>query len=262
MKPISYQTIVGVRRDYNAWVADETMEDYALRFAPRSFRKWSEFRVANTAFGSISFLMLEAIGGFLAIHYGFANACFAILTVGFIVFCSGLPISYYAARYSIDMDLLTRGAGFGYIGSTLTSLIYATFTFVLFALEASIMSLALVLYFDITLAWAHVISALVVIPLVAYGVTTISRLQLFTQPVWLVLMISPFVAVLLREPDTLTEALLFQGLAGHPPHFNALLFGSACTVAFSMVAQIGEQVDFLRFLPEKTSKNRFRGGVR
>ena len=258
MKPISYQTIVGVRRDYNAWVADETMEDYALRFAPRSFRKWSEFRVANTAFGSISFLMLEAIGGFLAIHYGFANACFAILTVGFIVFCSGLPISYYAARYSIDMDLLTRGAGFGYIGSTLTSLIYATFTFVLFALEASIMSLALVLYFDISQAWAHVISALVVIPLVAYGVTTISRLQLFTQPVWLVLMISPFVAVLLREPDTLTEALLFQGLGGHPPHFNALLFGSACTVAFSMVAQIGEQVDFLRFLPEKTSKNRFR----
>ena len=33
------------------------------------------------------------------------------------------------------MDLLTRGAGFGYIGSTLTSLIYATFTFIFFALE-------------------------------------------------------------------------------------------------------------------------------
>jgi hypothetical protein len=28
------------------------------------------------------------------------------------------------------MDLLTRGAGFGYIGSTLTSLIYASFTFI------------------------------------------------------------------------------------------------------------------------------------
>ena len=40
------------------------------------------------------------------------------------------------------MDLLTRGAGFGYLGSTLTSLIYATFTFIFFALEAAIMALA------------------------------------------------------------------------------------------------------------------------
>ncbi|NJD08506.1 MAG: hypothetical protein FIA97_18705, partial [Methylococcaceae bacterium] len=61
----SQQTVAKVRRDYNAWVANETLEDYALRFTPRSFRKWSEFRVANTAFGSVSFLVLEAIGGSL-----------------------------------------------------------------------------------------------------------------------------------------------------------------------------------------------------
>jgi len=61
----SQQSITKIRRDYNTWVANETLEDYALRFAPRSFRKWSEFRVANTAFGSVSFLVLEAIGGFL-----------------------------------------------------------------------------------------------------------------------------------------------------------------------------------------------------
>jgi dihydroxycyclohexadiene carboxylate dehydrogenase len=28
----------------------------------------------------------------------------------------GVPISYYAARDGVDIDLLTRGAGFGYIG--------------------------------------------------------------------------------------------------------------------------------------------------
>ena len=38
-------------------------------------------------------------------------------------FPTGLPISYYAAKYGVDMDLLTRGAGFGYLGSTLTSLV-------------------------------------------------------------------------------------------------------------------------------------------
>ena len=60
------QRVVKVRRDYNSWVARETMEDYALRFTPRSFRKWSELRVANTAFGAASFLVLEAVGATLA----------------------------------------------------------------------------------------------------------------------------------------------------------------------------------------------------
>ena len=250
------QHIDKVRRDYNAWVADETMEDYALRFAPRSFRKWSEFLVANTAFGSISFLVLEAIGGALTINYGFCNTFWAILSVGLIIFLTGLPITYYAARHNIDMDLLTRGAGFGYIGSTMTSLIYASFTFTLFALEASIMSLALELYFGIPLAFAHLISALAVIPLVMYGITNINRLQLWTQPVWLALLIMPYAAVLVREPDALA------GLAGFAGHgqvgFDWMSFGAASTVAFSMVAQIGEQVDFLRFLPEKTARNRWR----
>ncbi|MDP1896078.1 MAG: hypothetical protein Q8K87_18385, partial [Hydrogenophaga sp.] len=43
------QRITRVRRDYNNWVGSETMEDYALRYTPQRFRKWSEWRVANTA---------------------------------------------------------------------------------------------------------------------------------------------------------------------------------------------------------------------
>ncbi|HFD11849.1 MAG TPA: hybrid sensor histidine kinase/response regulator, partial [Crenotrichaceae bacterium] len=187
-----HQSISKIRRDYNTWVANQTMEDYALRFAPRSFRKWSEFQVANTAFGSTSFLVLEAIGGFLSINYGFTNAFWAIVIVGLIIFLISFPISYYAARYNIDIDLLTRSAGFGYFGSTITSLIYASFTFTFFALEASIMSLAIQLYFQIPTAIAHILSAVLVIPLVTFGITTISRLQLWSQPVWLILLIIPY----------------------------------------------------------------------
>ncbi len=50
------------RRQYNKWVAAETLEDYALRYSPSSFRKWSPLLLANTAIGGISFLALEAIG--------------------------------------------------------------------------------------------------------------------------------------------------------------------------------------------------------
>jgi hypothetical protein len=77
--------------------------------------------VANTAFGARpSFLVLEAVGATLLVQYGFVNAAWAILATGLIIFLAGLPISVYAAA-RVDMDLLTRGAGFGYIGSTITS---------------------------------------------------------------------------------------------------------------------------------------------
>src|SRR5260221_2265883 len=85
------QRIIKVRRDYNSWVARETMEDYALRFTPRSFRKWSALRVANTAFGAASFLVLEAVGGTLLVDYGFVNAFWAILATGLIIFLAGWP---------------------------------------------------------------------------------------------------------------------------------------------------------------------------
>ena len=78
------------------------------------------------------------------------------------------------------MDLLTRGAGFGYIGSTITSLIYASFTFIFFALEAAIMAYALELAFDIPPAWGYLICALVVVPMVTHGVTMISCFQVWT----------------------------------------------------------------------------------
>jgi purine-cytosine permease-like protein len=191
--PVATQKIFRFRREYNSWVADETMEDYALRYTPRSFRKWSEWRVANTAFGSLSFLALEAIGGAIAVNYGFANAMWAILVVGLIIFFTSLPIAYYAARYGLDMDLLTRGAGFGYLGSTITSLIYAVFTFIFFAIEAVIMALALQMATDWPLAWCYLISAVVIIPLVIRGITLISRLQAWTQPLYLFLLVLPFV---------------------------------------------------------------------
>ena len=43
------QRIDRVRRQYNQWVANQTLEDYALRFTAKSARRWSAARVANTA---------------------------------------------------------------------------------------------------------------------------------------------------------------------------------------------------------------------
>ena len=252
------QRIVKIRRDYNTWVANESIEDYALRFTPRSFRKWSIFRVSNTALSAISFLVLEAIGGTIAVNYGITNALWAILAVGIIIFFTGLPISFYAAKYGVDMDLLTRGASFGYIGSTISSFVYASFTFILFALEAAIMAYALELYFHMPLYIGYLVSALVVIPLVILGVTLINRIQMISQPIWLVLMLLPLVAVIYQDPLVISRMMNFAGITGVHDEFNLLLFGAATAVGVALIPQIGEQVDFLRFMPEKTSENRWR----
>ena len=178
------QQIFRERRQYNQWVNNQTLEDYALRFTAKSSRRWSLSRVANTALGAISFLVLEAIGGAITLNYGFDNALVATLLVGTLIFLVGIPICYYAAKYGVDIDLLTRGAGFGYIGSTITSLIYASFTFIFFALEAAIMAMAIELLFNIPLSIGYIICSIVVIPLVTHGITLISRFQLWTQPLW------------------------------------------------------------------------------
>ena len=256
--PAPVQHIIKVRRDYNSWVGSETMEDYALRYTPQRFRKWSEWRVANTAFGAASFLILEAVGATLLVQYGFTNALWAILATGLIIFAAGLPISIYAARYGVDMDLLTRGAGFGYIGSTLTSLIYASFTFIFFALEAAVMAYALELALGIPPAWGYLICAVVVIPLVAHGVSTISRLQMWTQPIWLFMLVLPFVYVLMRDPGAFSGVLHYAGELNPGGGFKLHLFGAGLTVGIALITQIGEQADYLRFMPVQTPATRWR----
>ncbi len=250
--------IKNIRREYNRFVADETLEDYSLRYTPKSFRKFSELLIANTAIGSISFLALEAIGASIAISYGFTTAFYAILTASLIIFLTAIPISYHAAKYNIDIDLITRSAGFGYVGSTITSLIYASFSFIFFALEAAIMAQALELYFGLPLLWGYLFSSLIIIPLVFYGITFINKLQLWTQPFWIVMMVAPFVAILIKEPRVIETVLNFSGTTSGSSQFDIYYFGFAVGVSLSLIAQIGEQVDYLRFMPTLTKNNRVK----
>ena len=112
------------------------------------------------------------------------------------------------------------------------------------------MSLALEMCFGIPLFAGYVMSSLVVIPLVTHGITLISRLQLWTQPIWIVLHLMPFVFIAFADLKSFERWTGFSGIGGVDGRsFNLVLFGTAATVVFSLIAQIGEQVDFLRFLP-------------
>jgi len=250
------QKIFKVRRHYNKWVADQTLEDYALRFTAHSGRRMSIERVGNTALGATAFLALEGIAAAVTLNYGFINTVSAMLVVCLLFFITGFPITYYSAKHGLDIDLLTRGAGFGYLGSTLTSLIYASFTFIFFAIEAAILASALKALLGIPLPIGYFLCAAAVIPIVTHGIKAISRFQAGTQSLWLLLQCAALVVVVVHDYQQIPDWTRYapEKTPGSD-HFNLVLFGAAASVFFALVPQIGEQVDYLRFLPEKTRAN-------
>ncbi len=238
------------KRLYNKWVASQTLEDYALRYTADHARRWTVGRVANTAIGASAFLACEAIGASITLAYGFANSMAAIAAAVVLMFLIGLPIAYRSARHGLDMDLLTRGAGFGYMGSTITSLIYASFTFLLFSVEASIMAVVVAELTGMPMSLAYLLSAVAVIPIALYGMKAISRFQWATQPVWIILQLAPIAYLLWLGPEIVEPWTRLTGTRGDEgAGLNLLHFGFAFSTLMSLMPQIGEQADYLRFLP-------------
>jgi purine-cytosine permease-like protein len=235
--------------------AKETLEDYTLRFAPRSYRRWSPTVVATTALGGIAYMADFSIGAGIGLAHGTGNALLAIAVAAVVIFATGFPLAYYGARYNIDLDLITRGSGFGYFGSVLTSVIFASFTFIFFALEGSIMAQGLDLGLGMPLWLGYLVSTLMVIPLVIYGMKALSKLQVWTTPIWLLLMVGPLVYLVAADPGTVDRFLGYAGTDGDGAVDSAsVLLGAG--VCLSLIAQIGEQIDYLRFMPPKTEENK------
>lgn len=233
----------------------ESLEDYTLRFAPRSYRKWSAGVVATSALGGIAYLADFSIGANIGISYGTVNAILGILVAAVVIFATGFPLAYYAARYNIDLDLITRGSGFGYYGSVVTNVIFATFTFIFFALEGSIMAQGLELGLGIPQWLGYAASTVIIIPLVIYGMNTLAKLQVWTTPLWLLLMVVPVGYLLVSHPESINSFFAYTGESGDGgPNLASVML--AAGVCLSLMAQIAEQIDYLRFMPPRTDANR------
>ncbi len=233
----------------------ETMEDYTLRFAPRSYRKWSTGVVGISALGGIAYLADFAIGANVGISYGTTNALWGILIFAIVILATGFPVAYYSARYNIDLDLVTRGSGFGYYGSVVTNVIFATFTFIFFALEGSIMAQGLELGLGIPLWMGYAVSTLIIFPLVIYGMKVLSTLQVWTTPLWLILMVAPFGYLVVSHPESVGQFFAYAGESGKAG-FDLGSTLLAAGVCLSLIAQIAEQNDYLRFMPPMTPENK------
>jgi purine-cytosine permease-like protein len=233
---------------------NETLEDYTLRFAPRSYRRWTPAVVGASALGGIAYMADFSIGAGIGVTHGTSNALLSILVAAVVIFVSGFPLAYYGARFNIDLDLITRGSGFGYYGSVITSVIFASFTFIFFATEGSIMAQGLKYAISLPLWLGYLVSTLIIIPLVIYGMKALAKLQSWTNPFWLVLMVAPLVFLIVKDPDSVHRWLSYQGGSSSGISTAAVMLGAG--VCLSLMGQIGEQIDYLRFMPPRTDANR------
>jgi purine-cytosine permease-like protein len=254
---------MSLRTGYNRFLRHEDVEDYSLRYAPSSFRKWTPRMVASAGLGGTAALFPFAISAVMANQYGTQDALIGNLIASAFCVLTGIPIANAIARYNLDMDLLTRGAGFGYFGSTITSLIYATFTFIFFAFEGAIMAQGITGTFGVPIRISYVIVSIGVIPLVAFGMSFLAKFQTWTWPLWLLLLAAPLLYVAFGAHHSGAAWLGYQGLPEGAQHVrggargvNAAAIGLIAAALTSGLAQIGEQADYVRFMPDQTGGNR------
>jgi len=234
------------------------MEDYSLRYTPASFRKWSPWMVFLSCLVGISAMAGYALDAAFVDEFGFANALTGFLVAAAVTLPLTLVIAFAIARKHVDIDLLTRGSGFGYLGSTLTSLVYATYTLIFLAYEGAIMAQAVTALTGLDLHLSYVVVAAVMIPLTLYGMTFSSKFQAWTWPVWIALIgvalgtaaTAPDAGRNMVHPATVSP----QGLTG----MTLLAVFTIAAAQLSLAAQVGEQGDYLRLMPDPEPGRRRR----
>ncbi|WP_218974508.1 cytosine permease [Streptomyces sp. NP160] len=236
--------------------AQDSLEDYAFRYVPRSFRRWSTSAVGVTSLGSIAFLADFSIGASVAVVHGSTSAVLGIALASAIIFVVGAPVAHCAARYNLDLDLVARGAGFGYYGSIITTLVFAGFTCIFFALEGAIMAQGLHAVLGVPLPLGYLVSTVVVVPIVVHGMRALEPLQAWTTPLWLVLALLPLAWLVVSDPAVLDDFASFPGTssAGGAATLSGVVASAA--VCFALTPQLAEQVDYLRSMPPRTPANR------
>ena len=119
-------------------------DDYSLERVPRNKRNMGWLSITNITFGIATAIFYFQLGSVMALQFGAINAIissvYAIIVAGIL----STYISYLSAKSGLNVNLMSRGGGFGYIGASLTSLIYASNFIMYCALEGMILVLSLI----------------------------------------------------------------------------------------------------------------------
>lgn len=102
---------------------EQTSDDYSLDRVPLNKRNMGWLSITNITFGIATAIFYFQMGSVMALQFGAINAIisavYAIIVAGIL----GTFIAYLSAKSGMNVNLLSRGGGFGYIGASLTSFI-------------------------------------------------------------------------------------------------------------------------------------------
>lgn len=176
---------LGSIQDTNRKVKDETTGDYSLDRVPREKRNMGWLSITNITFGIATAIFYFQTGSVMALQFGAVNAIissiYAIIVAGIL----GTVIAYLSAKSGMNVNLLSRGGGFGYIGASLTSFIYATNFIMYCAFEGLILVAAVRTFFPSIPEWALIILfGAIVIPLNWFGIKQLDKLQKWSLPIF------------------------------------------------------------------------------
>jgi purine-cytosine permease-like protein len=164
----------------------EAAEDYALRKVPAHWKR-PAFSFAMSLSGLTSSVFFLALGGQLTQSFGFPSAMAAFVIGTVLGWLGSAVIARVTAMTGLDLDLITRGSGFGFLGSAVTSLIYAVNWLMYAAIEAAYLGTALhTEWGGLPISVWFLVTALVSVPICWYGFTQNDFVQRWLGPIFLV----------------------------------------------------------------------------
>jgi purine-cytosine permease-like protein len=187
----------------------EGKDDYALEAVPETSRMgWTS--ILNVTIGIAGAMIFMQVSGQMALSFGTANAVLAMLYATLATGILGTVFAYFAAKTGLNSNLMARGTGYGFVGSALTSLIYASNFIVLAAIEGSIMAHAIHAYIPAVPVWLlMVILGVSIIPLNWYGMKQLNKFQKYSLPIYIILLVCGIIFALNKDVVGSTNFLTF-----------------------------------------------------
>lgn len=163
---------------------EEATSDYTFDRVPREERKMGWLSITNITFGIATAIFYFQMGSVMALQFGAVNA---LISAGYAIIVAGILgsiIVYLSAKSGMNVNLLSRG-GFGYIGASLTSLIYASNFIMYCAFEGMILVAAVHAFFPAIPIWLLIVFfGSLVIPLNWFGIKQLDKLQKWSLPIF------------------------------------------------------------------------------
>jgi len=175
--------------DHTEGLKEKSADDYSFSQVPVEKRNMGWFSITNITFGIATAIFYFQTGSVMALKFGAMNAIISAIYAIIIAGLLGTVIAYLSAKSGMNVNLMSR-QGFGYIGASLTSLIYASNFIMYCAFEGMILVAAVHAYFPSIPLWLLIIVfGSIVIPLNWFGIKQLDKLQKWSLPIFFIFLI-------------------------------------------------------------------------